>query len=497
MECGRSRTGEGVLLLRRRDSGKSRVQYADDFDDEDAHRVSQSETDQRTIGSSSTTRIRVAVDFFAGGEKSRARSGGFWLAIRSVSQTSCAFMWNRTRDTQNSDHVHLVSPFCACGATKCAIWNNCALECRAIVEVSDRFEASLRHCSASAFPLMHPVKTFHVRPALPERLKALEQLAYNLRWSWDHETINLFRRLDRAALGRVGAQPRAHAGEHRAGPPQGAGAGRRLPRATGLGGRRAARLRGEPSHLAPEAIRPAVASARGVFLAGVRPDRVVAHLFGRPRHPRRRPPQVRQRVGRAAGRCGIAVPEGLFPPVPDIGRLAAGMPPVQRFLGNAPASRATRTTGHPCGSAVEMAGRTLLLRPWHVQVGRITLVLLDANIPENPPDLQDITGELYGGDSEMRIRQEIVLGVGGIRALLALGLSPARLPHERGPLRVSGARADSPAHSRAAGVVSRSARDCGRERNLHDAHAGSGRHRRVLAATRSNATSRRFARHSA
>ena len=73
---------------------------------------------------------------------------------------------------------------------------------------------------------------------------------------------------------------------------------------------------------------------------------------------------------------------------------------------------------------VELAGRTLLLRPWRVQVGRVTLVLLDANIPENPPDLQDITGELYGGDSEMRIRQEIVLGVGGVRALRALGLSP-------------------------------------------------------------------------
>ena len=44
---------------------------------------------------------------------------------------------------------------------------------------------------------MHPVKTFHVSPLLPERLGVLEDLAYNLRWSWDHETISLFRRLDR------------------------------------------------------------------------------------------------------------------------------------------------------------------------------------------------------------------------------------------------------------------------------------------------------------
>ena len=53
------------------------------------------------------------------------------------------------------------------------------------------------------------------------------------------------------------------------------------------------------------------------------------------------------------------------------------------------------------------------------------LFLLDTNLPENPPDLQDITDQLYGGDQENRIRQEIVLGIGGLRALRALGLDPA------------------------------------------------------------------------
>ena len=54
---------------------------------------------------------------------------------------------------------------------------------------------------------MQPVKTFHVRPALPDRLKALDELAYNLRWSWDHETIGLFRRLDRAMWEDSGHNP--------------------------------------------------------------------------------------------------------------------------------------------------------------------------------------------------------------------------------------------------------------------------------------------------
>ncbi len=74
--------------------------------------------------------------------------------------------------------------------------------------------------------------------------------------------------------------------------------------------------------------------------------------------------------------------------------------------------------------SVELADRTVVLRPWRAQVGRVLLVLLDANVPENPPDLQDLTDELYGGDGDTRIRQEIVLGIGGIRALVALGLAP-------------------------------------------------------------------------
>src|SRR5438132_375738 len=64
---------------------------------------------------------------------------------------------------------------------------------------------------------------------------------------------------------------------------------------------------------------------------------------------------------------------------------------------------------------VDLAGRAAFIQLWRVQVGRITLVLLDTNIPENPGDIQDVTDELYGGDVELRIQQEIVLGVGGIR----------------------------------------------------------------------------------
>lgn len=61
---------------------------------------------------------------------------------------------------------------------------------------------------------------------------------------------------------------------------------------------------------------------------------------------------------------------------------------------------------------------------WRVQVGRVTLFLLDADLPENPPEFRAVTARLYGGDSLMRIRQEILLGIGGLRALHAMGIEP-------------------------------------------------------------------------
>ncbi len=69
-------------------------------------------------------------------------------------------------------------------------------------------------------------------------------------------------------------------------------------------------------------------------------------------------------------------------------------------------------------------GRDLLLRVWEVRVGRVMLYLLDSNHPLNAPADRGITSELYGGGREMRLQQEIVLGIGGYAALRALGLEP-------------------------------------------------------------------------
>jgi starch phosphorylase len=73
---------------------------------------------------------------------------------------------------------------------------------------------------------------------------------------------------------------------------------------------------------------------------------------------------------------------------------------------------------------ITLLGRPLWLRAWQVQTGRAKLFLLDSNDAANAPEHREITGEVYGGGQEMRIMQEIVLGIGGWRLLKQLGISP-------------------------------------------------------------------------
>ncbi|MBT3276049.1 MAG: alpha-glucan family phosphorylase [Spirochaetales bacterium] len=73
---------------------------------------------------------------------------------------------------------------------------------------------------------------------------------------------------------------------------------------------------------------------------------------------------------------------------------------------------------------VDLAGSTVSARVWRINIGRTKLYLLDTNAPENTPEQRDITATLYGGDRNTRIQQEIVLGIGGIHLLKKLGLEP-------------------------------------------------------------------------
>lgn len=73
---------------------------------------------------------------------------------------------------------------------------------------------------------------------------------------------------------------------------------------------------------------------------------------------------------------------------------------------------------------VDLPGRTVTVKVWRVTIGHVTLVLLDTDLDANAADDRDITHRLYGGDRKDRIEQEIILGIGGVRALAALGHKP-------------------------------------------------------------------------
>lgn len=91
---------------------------------------------------------------------------------------------------------------------------------------------------------------------------------------------------------------------------------------------------------------------------------------------------------------------------------------------NQPISRVVCSDGSWMKISVRMPGRDVWIGIWRAMVGRIPLYLLDTNLPENSEEDQLITRNLYGGDVEMRIRQEIVLGIGGVRALEAMEIHP-------------------------------------------------------------------------
>ncbi len=92
---------------------------------------------------------------------------------------------------------------------------------------------------------------------------------------------------------------------------------------------------------------------------------------------------------------------------------------------NAPIEPAMTPDGHPCIVPVPLGSRSVLVRVWRVRLGRVKLYLLDTDLEENQPWDRELSARLYGGDRETRVQQEIILGVGGVRALKAMGTEPA------------------------------------------------------------------------
>ncbi|MGB8643668.1 MAG: alpha-glucan family phosphorylase [Anaerolineae bacterium] len=270
---------------------------------------------------------------------------------------------------------------------------------------------------------MKPIRTFTVIPFLPPPLEPLRDLAYNLRWSWDHATIELFRRLDSDLWESSGHNPVRMLGA--------------IDQTT-LDA--AATDEGYLSHLA------GVLQYFDVYMGG-------KSAWFRRTHGATTGPRIAyfsaefgitECLSIFAGGLGVLAGDHLKS-ASDLGIPMVGVgllyqqgyfrqslneggwqqeTYVDNDFYNLPLVLERRPDGRPITISVAYPGRAIVAQIWRAQVGRVPLYLLDTNIPENTPADHDLTDQLYGGDVENRIKQEIMLGIGGCYALRALGLEP-------------------------------------------------------------------------
>lgn len=268
-------------------------------------------------------------------------------------------------------------------------------------------------------PIVH---SYHVSPSLPQRLRCLNDLSLNLRWSWDQLTLELFWRLDSDLWEETGHNPRLMLGQ--------------------IDQRRLAEVEADQAFLAHmDRARASLEEYLGTSGWFVRAHPEAASLavayfsaeFG-----------LTECIPNYAGGLGILAGDFLKSasdlglPLTGVGLLYQGgyfkqylnadgwqqeTYPINDFH-NLPLQPLEDAHGSPLMIDVDLAGGKVFARIWKVQVGRIPLYLLDTNVMENSPEHRRVTGTLYSGDREQRLQQEIILGIGGTLALRALGIRP-------------------------------------------------------------------------
>src|SRR5581483_2936106 len=264
---------------------------------------------------------------------------------------------------------------------------------------------------------IHPIREFIVRPALPEALSRMSELAYNLLWSWEPIIRAVFRRLDpnlwresgynpvlmlgrvsQASLEKLAADPRYVALYNMACQRYDAQVGRETDRD---GGKLIAYFSAE--YGLTECL-PFYSGGLGVLSGD--------HL-------------------KSSSDCdlplvgvGLLYQQGYFRQMLNADGWQQERYPVNDFY-SLPVRPARTPDGADLKVSIKLPTGPVSVQVWKMEVGRVKLFLLDTNVPDNVlPQDRGITGSLYGGDTDTRIRQEIVLGIGGMRALKAMGFEP-------------------------------------------------------------------------
>ena len=273
--------------------------------------------------------------------------------------------------------------------------------------------------------MLKSLRTFQVVPASPERLSPLKEIAYNLWWAWNQDAIDLFSRLDRPLWDETGYNPvmvLERVSQKRL--DEAAQDDDFMAHLRRVHAALQAYLRAEDTwydtikHQAPAGFSVAYFSMEyginqclRVYSGGLG---ILAgeHL------------KSASDLGLPLVGVGLMYREGRFRQ-----RLSADGWQQEEgesiAVDDLPVQLVMDAAGQPLKVSVQLPGRQVAAQIWLAQVGRVPLYLLDTKLPENSEFDRATTAELYGGDSDMRLRQEVVLGMGGVKALRALGLAPA------------------------------------------------------------------------
>jgi glycogen phosphorylase len=275
------------------------------------------------------------------------------------------------------------------------------------------------------------IRRFTVRATLPEPLTPLRELMLNLRWSWHAPTRELFAALDPAGREQAAQDPIALLGEV---PPEHLAA---LAADQGY----LSRLAGLTSDLHDYLARPRWYQVSAAAEAGVgggddagAPAAPTAIAYFSPEYGIAAAlPQYSGGLGILAG-DHLKAASDLGVPLIGVGllyrhgyfsqSLSADGWQQERYPAGDPNGLPLTLLRDRGGSAIKIGvalgeGRSLAAQVWLAQVGRVPLLLLDSYVEENEPALQEVTDRLYGGGSEHRLRQELLLGMGGVRAVRA------------------------------------------------------------------------------
>ena len=264
---------------------------------------------------------------------------------------------------------------------------------------------------------IRPLKEFLVRPALPPALGRLSDLSYNILWSWDHTIRSLFRRIDPALWRACDHNPVLMLG--------------RVPQAT------LERASSDPRFLA--LYRKACETYDSYLhkLELQEDDKLIAY-FSMEYGLAGCIPIYSGGLGILSGDhlkassdadiplVGVALlyQKGYFSQSLNQDGWQQERNPVNDFY-TLPVKPLLNADGSELIVDVKLPTGLVHIKVWQIIVGRVKLILLDTNIPQNDRvEHREITDMLYGGDIYVRIRQEIVLGIGGLRALDKLGLKP-------------------------------------------------------------------------